>query len=56
MFSAPNYCGEFDNYGGVMTVDEDLKCHFKLIKPLNKSRTFMSSKNRHATPPKIKML
>mmetsp|Transcript_32218 Transcript_32218/g.28546 ORF Transcript_32218/g.28546 Transcript_32218/m.28546 type:complete len:109 (+) Transcript_32218:556-882(+) len=24
IFSAPNYCGEFDNYGAIMKVDETL--------------------------------
>jgi serine/threonine-protein phosphatase PP1 catalytic subunit len=31
IFSAPNYCGEFDNLGGVMTVAADLVCSFKVI-------------------------
>jgi serine/threonine-protein phosphatase PP1 catalytic subunit len=52
VFSAPNYCGEFDNIGGILCISEDLKCHFKLLKPLNKSKRFISSKNRNATPPK----
>jgi len=29
LFSAPNYCGEFDNAGAMMTVDETLMCSFK---------------------------
>ncbi|KAJ3189029.1 Serine/threonine-protein phosphatase [Irineochytrium annulatum] len=28
IFSAPNYCGEFDNKGAVMIVNEDLLCSF----------------------------
>lgn len=28
LFSAPNYCGEFDNAGGLMSVDESLMCSF----------------------------
>lgn len=35
VFSAPNYCGEFDNFGAVMSVSEDLLCAFELIKPLD---------------------
>ena len=31
VFSAPNYCGEFDNSGAIMDVDEDLMCSFKII-------------------------
>ena len=36
VFSAPNYCGEFDNNGGIMLVDENLKCSFKIIKAKGK--------------------
>lgn len=35
VFSAPNYCGEFDNYGAVMSVSIELLCSFELIKPLD---------------------
>lgn len=35
VFSAPNYCGEFDNFGAVMSVSEDLLCSFELLKPLD---------------------
>ena len=28
LFSAPNYCGEFDNSGAMMSVDETLMCSF----------------------------
>ena len=30
VFSAPNYCGEFDNAGAFMSVDADLKCLFRV--------------------------
>lgn len=33
VFLAPNYCGEFDNYGAIMSVDKSLCCSFELIKP-----------------------
>jgi serine/threonine-protein phosphatase PP1 catalytic subunit len=33
VFSAPNYCGEFDNAGAMMTVDETLMCSFQILKP-----------------------
>ena len=33
IFSAPNYCGEFDNAGAVMAVDESLMCSFRILKP-----------------------
>merc|ERR1711862_752359 len=32
LFSAPNYCGEFDNAAAVMSVDDDLMCSFKVVK------------------------
>jgi serine/threonine-protein phosphatase PP1 catalytic subunit len=31
VFSAPNYCGEFDNNGAIMSVDKDLLCSFEII-------------------------
>jgi len=31
IFSAPNYCGEFDNAAGVMRVDANLVCSFDII-------------------------
>lgn len=34
VFSAPNYCREFDNAGAVMDVNADLLCSFKVIKPV----------------------
>jgi len=33
IFSAPNYCGEFDNCGSMMSIDENLKCAFTMLKP-----------------------
>lgn len=33
VFSAPNYCGDFNNFGAVMAVDSSLCCSFELIKP-----------------------
>ncbi|KAK4993741.1 serine/threonine protein phosphatase Pzh1 [Elasticomyces elasticus] len=35
VFSAPNYCGEFDNWGAVMSVSSELLCSFELLKPLD---------------------
>lgn len=34
IFSAPNYCGEFDNCGAILHIDEDLLCSFQIIKPI----------------------
>jgi len=35
IFSAPNYCGEFDNAGAMLVVGEDLTCSFKVLRPLS---------------------
>jgi serine/threonine-protein phosphatase PP1 catalytic subunit len=32
VFSAPNYCGEFDNAGAMMIVDAALMCSFQILK------------------------
>ena len=32
IFSAPNYCGEFDNAGAMMTVDDSLLCSFQILR------------------------
>ena len=41
LFSAPNYCGEFDNAGAIMSVNTDLVCSFRIVRP-------MSHKNKPA--------
>ncbi|CRH03993.1 serine/threonine protein phosphatase PP1, putative [Plasmodium relictum] len=38
LFSAPNYCGEFDNAGAMMSVDETLMCSFQILKPVEKKK------------------
>jgi serine/threonine-protein phosphatase PP1 catalytic subunit len=53
IFSAPNYCGTFENWGGVLNVDNDLICSFHVIKSdpkkiINKQDT----KKRPKTPNK----
>ena len=35
-FSVSNYCGECDNAGAVMKIDESLMCSFKVLKPVKK--------------------
>ena len=39
IFSAPNYCNEFDNAGAIMSVDDSLMCSFHIIKPNYKRKT-----------------
>ena len=52
LFSAPNYCGEFDNAGAMMSVDENLMCSFQILKPAeNKQRySFTGGGRRPGTP------
>jgi len=35
LFSAPNYCGEFDNAGAIMSITSDLLCSFKILRPMS---------------------
>jgi serine/threonine-protein phosphatase PP1 catalytic subunit len=54
IFSAPNYCGEFDNAGAVMAVDESLMCSFRILKPADKQKFSFSGggNSRPLTPPR----
>ena len=52
IFSAPNYCGEFDNAGAMMLIDKDLMCTFKILKPITNINHNYTK--RPATPPKFK--
>jgi serine/threonine-protein phosphatase PP1 catalytic subunit len=49
VFSAPNYCGEFDNAGAMMSVDENLTCSFQILKAAGKKR-FGFGSFKSATP------
>ena len=35
IFSAPNYCGEFDNSAAILIVDESLTCSLKVLRPVD---------------------
>ena len=52
IFSAPNYCGEFDNAGAMMLIDKNLMCAFKILKPITSCNN--NYLNRPATPPNFK--
>jgi len=52
LFSAPNYCGEFDNAGAMMNVDETLMCSFQILKPAEKKTKMGSINSSRGTPPK----
>ncbi|CAG8611830.1 7048_t:CDS:2, partial [Cetraspora pellucida] len=51
VFSAPNYCGEFDNYGAVMSVNEELLCSFELLKPPDAKQQQQSKTKKRPSPP-----
>mmetsp|Transcript_4504 Transcript_4504/g.7304 ORF Transcript_4504/g.7304 Transcript_4504/m.7304 type:complete len:324 (+) Transcript_4504:76-1047(+) len=53
LFSAPNYCGEFDNAGAMMSVDDTLMCSFQILKPTEKKQLSRPGKDS-ATPPRGK--
>lgn len=58
IFSAPNYCGEFDNAGGMMSVDDTLMCSFQILKPADKKPKFgfgLAATAKSATPAKFKV-
>nr|CDQ00188.1 Bm10870, isoform m [Brugia malayi] len=47
IFSAPHYCGEFDNAAAAMNVAEDLSCSFHVFKPTAKAvRMAMKQKEK----------
>ncbi|KAL1195423.1 Serine/threonine-protein phosphatase PP1 isozyme 6 [Cardamine amara subsp. amara] len=52
IFSAPNYCGEFDNAGAMMSVDDSLTCSFQILTASKKGRfAFNNNVPRPGTPP-----
>ena len=59
LFSAPNYCGEFDNAGAMMSVDETLMCSFQILKPADKKSKFGfgsgTTANKPLPPNKLKV-
>lgn len=55
IFSAPNYGGEFDNAGALLSVDESLVCSFEILKPRDAraSASGSSTMVKLKKPPKI---
>lgn len=37
IFSAPNYGGEFDNAGALLSVNDALVCSFDIVKPIDRT-------------------
>ncbi|VDO83608.1 unnamed protein product [Schistosoma mattheei] len=54
LFSAPNYCGEFDNAGAMMSVDDTLLCSFQILRPAEKKKYYVGvpTGSRPITPPR----
>ena len=50
IFTAPNYMGEFDNSGGIMTVNEELMCNFRVLKPAEIEATAIIASGRRGSP------
>lgn len=48
VFSAPNYCGEFDNAGAVMSVDDNLMCSFHVLKRADAKNMYSYRNNSSA--------
>lgn len=44
IFSAPNYCGEFDNCASILNIDFSLECSFNVLKPEDRGRGLRFSK------------
>lgn len=59
IFSAPNYCGEFDNNGAMMSINEALICSFQILKPADKKSKFgfgsSATVKTSARPTKVKV-
>lgn len=49
VFSAPNYCNDFDNAGAIMDIDDDLLCSFQVIEPHKSHKRLLQR-----APPKVK--
>lgn len=50
LFSAPNYCYEFENKGAILTVDENLFCTFAILEPVPDDSDIII--DRPGTPPR----
>lgn len=49
VFSAPNYCGEFDNSAALMSVDSSLMCSFQILKSNEKPEVKQALRNSTIT-------
>jgi len=51
LFSAPNYCGEFDNAGAMMSLDSNLQASFQVLKPEASKVAWRHRDTSPGTPP-----
>lgn len=56
IFSAPNYCGEFNNAGAIMYVDKTLMCSFQALKPQDKTLEHLDETDLYLKKSKKKYL
>lgn len=54
LFSAPNYCGEFDNAGAMMSVDESLLCSFQVCPSKHYSASRFAATNTSLKDPETR--
>ena len=52
VFSAPNYCSEFDNSAAMMSIDENLYCSFLILQPAEKKAKPEKTSAKKAKPKK----
>lgn len=52
VFSAPNYCYEYENRGAILNVDDNLYCSFSQIDPIKYDVTTIAPGQRAGTPPR----
>lgn len=50
IFSAPNYCGQFDNDGAMLMVNDNLCCSFLKLCPVDKKEHAKPWKNNNFKP------
>jgi len=54
VFSASNYCGEFDNCGAVLKINKDLLCSFVVFKPSEKGEMKKIAGRSSTPPPRVR--